>query len=201
MEKLIIINASPRAPKSNSKRYSEIFMQKCRRTTEYYALKHDNHKMICSEIEHCSDILFVFPLYADSLPVSLIKFLKSLIKYPPKNKPVISIMINCGFLEPRQNCIAEKQMRLFAEQNGYKFGAAMKIGSGEAILDTIFAPIANMYIHFFAASMAKQRYRNMSFTMPVTKKTFLKESTKYWLEMAKKNNITEEDMRKMKIED
>ena len=46
-----------------------------------------------------SDMLLVFPLYADGIPATLLNFLKSLENNLPDKKPVISVIINCGFLE------------------------------------------------------------------------------------------------------
>ena len=138
MGKVMIINASPRAPKSNSKQYAQLFLEHCRLDTEYCEVKKSNHLALCQMIENCSDIVFVFPLYADSIPVTLLNFLKTLQETASSKKPTISVMINCGFIEPYQNDIAVKMLQLFARKNGYPFGSAFKIGSGEAILTTPF---------------------------------------------------------------
>ena len=77
MGKVMIINASPRAPKSNSKQYAQLFSKYCHSDTEYYEVKKSNHLALCPMIENFSDIVFVFPLYADSIPVTLLNFLKN----------------------------------------------------------------------------------------------------------------------------
>lgn len=82
--------------------------------------------------------LFVFPLYADSIPVTLLNFLKTMEVNPPQKRPVISVVINCGFMEPQQNDIAIKMLQLYCKKNNYPFGSVLKIGSGEAILNTPF---------------------------------------------------------------
>lgn len=69
-------------------------------------------------MEDCSDLLLVFPLYADGLPSPLMGFLQELEKDPPHNRPVISILINCGFLEPEQNDTAIRILRRFARRTG-----------------------------------------------------------------------------------
>ena len=53
-------------------------------------------------------MLLVFPLYADGIPATLLNFLKSLENNLPDKKPVISVIINCGFLEYTQNDLAVK---------------------------------------------------------------------------------------------
>ena len=120
MEKILILNGSPRAPKSNSKLYAGLFSDYCPRPTDYAAITRNNHLELCAQMEKYTDVLLVFPLYADALPVGLLNFLKSLEKHPPRKKPVISVLINCGFLEAHQNDIAIRMLRLFCRNNGYE---------------------------------------------------------------------------------
>ena len=89
-------------------------------------------------MERFSDVLFVFPLYVDGIPVTLLNFLKALENSPPQHKPVVSVLINCGFLEPEQNSIAVKMIQLYCRNYGYPIGSVLKIGGGEAILTTPF---------------------------------------------------------------
>lgn len=65
MVKTIVINGSPRAPKSNSKLYAEIFQKYYAGEIIAFNINKKNHSEICNHMEGCSDILFVFPLYAD----------------------------------------------------------------------------------------------------------------------------------------
>ena len=107
----MIINGSPRAPKSNSRRYAEIFARYCPVETDYFNLTKRNHRELCELMGRYTDVLFVFPLYADALPVGFLEFLKVLEANPPVRRPVISILINCGFLEYTQNEIAMQMLR------------------------------------------------------------------------------------------
>ena len=93
----MIINGSPRAPKSNSKKYSEIFMRYSQQPCDYFNISSSNHTELIPQMSNYTDILLVFPLYADSLPVGLLNFLKHLEENSPLHKPTISILINCGF--------------------------------------------------------------------------------------------------------
>ena len=97
MGKIMILNGSPRAPKSNSKKYSEIFMKYSRLQCDYFNITKSNHLKLIAEMEKYSDVIIVFPLYGDSLPVGLLNFLKNLENNLPMQRPVISILINCGF--------------------------------------------------------------------------------------------------------
>ncbi len=200
MENIIILNASPRAPKSNSKTYAQIFQRYSKLQTEYFNINKLNHIEICNKIEQFSHILFVFPLYADSIPVTLLNFLKTLENNSPKNKPVISVLINCGFIEPEQNDTAVRIMQIFCKQNGYAFGSVLKIGSGEAILETPFRFFVSRKIKKFASSLKNKNYGVFKTTMPISKNTFVKASTNYWINYGRKNGISKEEMQTMKIE-
>lgn len=196
----MIINASPRAPRSNSRIYSGLFSSYCQAETEYFELKKSNHPELCEKMNGYSDLLFVFPLYADSLPVTLLNFLKTLEKNLPLQKPTVSVMINCGFIEPYQNDIAVEMLQLYCRANGFPFGSVLKIGSGEAILNTPFRFFLKRKIRKLAGSIVSGKHRIFSATMPISKKMFLRASSVYWENYGKKNGITKEQMETMKIE-
>lgn len=200
MANILILNGSPRAPRSNSKRYAELFCKYCSAKTAYFNLSPNNHVEICEKLSNFSDVLLVFPLYADALPVSLLDFLKTLEQHPPKQKPVVSVLINCGFMEYQQNDIAVRMVELFCKQNGYRMGSVLKIGSGEAILDTPFGGLAARKIKRLAASIVNRTYQTMHITMPLTKRMFVRASTTYWVNYGKKNGVTREQMQTMQIE-
>lgn len=200
MVNILVLNGSPRAPRSNSKRYAELFCKDCTAQTQYCNLSPSNHVEICEKLSDFSDVLLVFPLYADALPVSLLNFLKVLEQYPPKQKPVVSVLINCGFIEHQQNDIAVRMIELFCKQNGYRFGSVLKIGSGEAILDTPFAGLAARKIKRLATSIVNAKYQTLHITMPLTKRMFVRASTTYWVNYGKKNGVTRGQMQTMQIE-
>ena len=196
----MIINGSPRAPKSNSKRYAQIFMKYCDAETSYFNLTKGNHKELCTEMENYTDILFVFPLYADALPSGFLEFLKTLENNPPAHMPTISILINCGFLEHEQNETAIRMMQLFCKKNGYTVGSVLMLGSGEAILDTPFSFIARKNIRKLAKSIGTRKYTKISATMPLTKQLFKLAATVYWTQYGKKFGTTKKQMQTMSIE-
>lgn len=200
MGKVMILNGSPRAPKSNSKLYSSIFMEKCKSETEYFHITKSNHDELCDKMKDFSDVLLVFPLYADGVPVTLLNFLKVLENKMPKKALVISVLINCGFLEYQQNDLAVQMIALFCRKNHCHFGAVLKIGSGEAILSTPFRMLVVRKIKQFANSICSKKYRELHITMPIPSQVFIRASTRYWINYGKKNGITEEQMRTMDIE-
>lgn len=107
MGKVLILNGSPRAPKSNSRRYAEIFSTACKLPSDCFNILKTNHAALCQKMSEYSDVLLVFPLYADSLPVGLLNFLKYLEANPPERKPVVSVLINLRFsgIPPKRYCL------------------------------------------------------------------------------------------------
>ncbi|MGU8462003.1 hypothetical protein ACV3NZ_07630 [Clostridium perfringens] len=200
MGKVIIINGSPRAPRSNSKEYGEIFSSYYKGQADTFNITKNNRKEICSKIGEYTDILLVFPLYADALPVTVLNFLKVLEENPPKNKPKVSVIINCGFIEPEQNNVCIDMVKLFCKQNTYEFNSVLSIGGGEAILGTPFKIFVKWKIKKLAKSIYNNTVENLSVTMPISKNMYLKASTNYWINYGKRNGITKSQMETMKIE-
>ena len=200
MEKIMIINGSPRAPRSNSRQYAGLFSRFCQGKTDYFAISRSNHLKLCRAMEEYSDVLLVFPLYADSIPVTLLNFLKTLENHMPSQRPVISVIINCGFMEPRQNDIAIEMLRFYCKRCGFPFGSVLKIGSGEAILSTPFRILLNAKMKKTATSILSGKYGVFQTTMPIPKRLFLRASTVYWENYGKRNGITKKEMSTMEIE-
>lgn len=200
MGRVMMINGSPRAPKSNSKKYAEMFAKACPEQTAYYAVTKSNHVELCQSMADFFDVLLVFPLYADGIPVTLMCFLDTLEQYAPAHRPRISVLINCGFLEPEQNNIAVDMLRLYCKRNGFPFGSVLQIGSGEAILSTPFRIFVRPKIKKLAAAVAAGQEQTWTVTMPISKRMFLRASTTYWTNYGKRNGVTKEQMATMQIE-
>lgn len=200
MAGILILNGSPRAPRSNSKRYAALFMNRCKVQCEYQNITRTNHAALCEKMNEVSDVLLVFPLYADGLPVTLLDFLKTLETCPPERKPVISMLINCGFFEYHQNDIAVRMVELFCRQNGYRFGSVLKIASGEAILDTPFCGLVKRKLEQLAAAIVQGKARVLHVSMSLTRGMFVRASTRYWVSYGKKNGVSREQMAVMEIE-
>lgn len=200
MAELMIVNGSPRAPRSHSKRYAELFSASYPGSTIYENITPNNHQDLCDRMGEVSRLLVVFPLYADAIPVPLLNFLKFLEAHPPRQKPTVSVLINCGFLEPEQNEVAVRMMRFFCRKNQYPFGSVLMIGSGEAILDTPFRVLAAGKIRRFAHSVALGDPRTFQITMPLPKGLFVRAAGSYWEQYGKKYGTSKEQMQTMQIE-
>lgn len=200
MGKVMILNGSPRAPKSNSKKYSEIFMKYSRLQCDYFNITKTNHLKLIAKMENYSDVIIACPLYADSLPVGLLNFLKNLENNLPAQRPVISILINCGFLEYEQNCVAVSMIRYFCRLNNFPIGSTLMLGSGEAILDTPFRYIAVRAIKRLSESVNKGNYKDITATMPLPKWLFKMAARSYWISYGKRFGVTEKEMQRLEIE-
>lgn len=196
----MLINGSPRAPHSNSKRYAEYFQKKSKLPTKYINISKYNHSEIINELSNSTDVVFVFPLYVDGIPSTLLNFLKTLEKSTVTKKAVISVLVNCGFIEHQQNDVAIEMIKIFCNQHGYEFGSVLSIGGGQAVLDTPFKRLAYRKIGIFTKSICEKKYKKIEFTMPMTKRMYITASTKYWIKYGFKNGVTKEQMAIMDIE-
>ena len=152
-------------------------------------------------VEQASDLLLVFPLYADGVPAVFLRFLKELEKHTEATRSLsVHVLINCGFLEPEQNTAALEIIRLFCKKNGFTVGSTLQIGSGEAILTTPFAFLERRKIRQFAAAVRTGRHKALKTTMPLPKQSFIKASTKFRLSRGAQNGVSKEQMETMEIE-
>lgn len=200
MERILILNGSPRAPRSNSKHYAGLFARYSPRPTDYAEIRRNNHAQLAARMTEYGDVALVFPLYADALPVTLLDFLKSLEAASLGHRPTISVLVNCGFQEYRQNETAVRMVRLFCRRNGYAFGSVLMLGSGEAILESPFRFLAVRKVKRFARSVAEGRAEVLHTTMPLPKRLFVMASTRYWIQYGRQFGVTREQMQTPEIE-
>ncbi len=201
MGKLLIVNGSSRAPRSNSKKYAEIFTRIWPQKADSYSVIMEKQETICSQIGQYEHILFVFPLYTDAIPAILIPFLKCLEKAPFSPNTKIHLIINCGFLEPEQNDVAVSMLDCFCEKHRLTVGMKLRIATGEAILSTPFSVLVKRKIKKFVKGILNDRRETLTAVMPLSKNMFLKASSKYWINYGKKFDTDEAKMRCLKIED
>ncbi len=200
MGNVLIINGSPRAVKSNSKQYAQLLVGYLSQPSKTMAITHRNHQKICDEMQECDDVVFVFPLYADSIPATLLQFLKYYEKYETKHTPRVHVIVNCGFIESMQNNVCLEMMKIFCQKNKLPIGSTLSIGSGEAILGTPFKVFVKLALYRFARALMKQRPKQYAVSMPLTKKIFIRASTNYWIKYGKQYGVSKAEMETMLIE-
>lgn len=200
MGKLMIVNGSPRAPKSNSKQYIQAFLSAWSGEYAQYSVLQRQHTTCLEQLKECSDLLLVFPLYTDGLPSGLMEFLKAALEHISATPLTVHVMINCGFREPHQNDVAVDMIRLFCKRGGYKLGGVLRMGCGEAFPTTPFMGMACRKIQKLARSIQKCRPAQLSITMPLTKGLFLRAANRYWLTRGTQFGNTQAQMATMEIE-
>ncbi|MGL5540196.1 MAG: hypothetical protein ACRDBX_01045 [Erysipelotrichaceae bacterium] len=199
MEQTVMLNASPRLQKSNSLRYAHLLNQAGLKA-EIMTLTKQNHQAVCDQIAQASNVVLVFPLYADGIPASLLRFLTYWQNQQQEHKPLVHVVINCGFIEPMQNEVCLKMMALFCKQSGLTLGSTLSIGGGEAILDTPFSFLVKRKMRQLARAIHSQQHVALHVSMPLTKRGFVKASTGYWLRYGKRYNVDHAQMQTMHIE-
>ena len=127
--KTIIINASPKSKNSNTENFLKHLISRLpEKETKVYKL----NELKTEEIQNCSSLVFAFPLYVDSLPSELLKFLCLLEKVKFENKDImIFAVVNNGFFEGEQNHIALDIIKNWCNKVGLKWGQGIGIGAGE----------------------------------------------------------------------
>ena len=123
------INCSPKLKNSNSEYFINLI--KNNKDTINYIYK-DNIKNIKENIKNSNNIIFVYPLYIDTIPSKLIEIIENL-DSNLLNKKNCYIICNCGFLEPSHNNLSIKAMENWIAKNNGIFMGYLSIGSGEII--------------------------------------------------------------------
>lgn len=87
------------------------------------------------EIIKCDAIVFVFPLYVDSIPSHFLRNLVKLEDYIKKNKVNnkevnVYTIVNNGFFEGKQNCLALDSIKYFCNHTKLRFMQGIGVGGG-----------------------------------------------------------------------
>jgi hypothetical protein len=144
-KKALLLIGSPRGPKSISE-YLGIYLSRklqekgieTEKVRLYPSMKSDEEKEhLCSSLDRSDILILAFPLYVDSLPSSVTKFLEIIsehrksIKSPRKHQFVA--VANNGFPEAHQNDTALAICRRFARETGMEWAGSLSVGGGEGI--------------------------------------------------------------------
>lgn len=134
--KICIINGSPKAGQSTSGLLIGYLMPfiKGNETVIYNVCTKDFSKSQFSQIWDIEVLIFVFPLYIDSINSQLLRFLIELQKNGFENKNInVYCIINNGFYEGCQNHIAADIMKNWCKAAGLIYGQTLGIGAGEML--------------------------------------------------------------------
>ena len=133
MEKTVLINCSPKKRLSVSG-----FIMKCaglmiRGRKEYCQLRTPaDRKVILNALKTAGKVVFVTPLYVDSVPSHMLPFMKEMEKFCRENSLYLKVYViaNNGFIEGKQNEPLMRVMENFCTRAGLTWCGGVGIGGG-----------------------------------------------------------------------
>lgn len=158
-------------------------------------------KLFLDAIVKGSNVIISFPLYADAVPAHLLDFMK---KIEEKTKDVVAfgaihIIVNNGFFEPEQNCIAIKIIENWCKKCGFKMGRAMGVGGsgmiqcmpmGKGLLKKVGECIKE-----FAKSIKEEEKGDILYTKPTfIRGLYIMSANSVFKAMGKKNGLSKKQM-------
>lgn len=140
----LLLVGSPKGPSSNSYSIGRYMLERlCEAgwTTDldfiYQATRDDSRMRNAVEKMDASDLVILsFPLYVDSLPTQMIKFLEQVDAQGRKlegMKQRLTAVCQSGFPESHQNDCALGMCRIFALESGFEWAGGLAVGGGSAI--------------------------------------------------------------------
>lgn len=168
-----VINCSPKY-KSNSSSFIKRLVSKLKDNYQIIHLYHEEIKDVINKIDKSNVIVFVFPLYVDTVPSRLVRLMEQNIDF--HNKYIYSIS-NCGFLEKINNDVAIKIIENWCLHCNGNFMGSFKIGAGEVIgndnfLSHILSPLYKVKMMLFSKRINKLRKVTLSTQIILSKRMF-----------------------------
>ena len=133
MEKTVLINCSPKQKLSVSG-----FLMKCagvmiRGRKEYLQLRTPaDRKAILGALKDAGKVVFVTPLYVDSVPSHMLPFMREMEAFCRENglRLKVYVIANNGFIEGKQNEPLMRVMENFCVRSGLEWCGGIGIGGG-----------------------------------------------------------------------
>lgn len=172
--KLSIVNGSPRGQKSNSKRITGWLTQNAISNTdviveEIFLSQHQKHDIYIKQLKDSDYILFIFPLYVDSMPAVVKTFFEKLelSKEFFKDKST-AFILHSGFPEAIHSRVLEKLVKYFSTKimEMHCHGVVIMGGSEslQAAPDQVFSKKIVVYKRIYEAIINKADFTNDDLT-------------------------------------
>lgn len=132
---IVFINGSPKPGNSTSEYIIGLLVRQVAdgNITRVYNISKDNLKeKQFKRIQDCDVLVLAFPLYVDSIPSHMLRFLAKLEDMGGFSKnTMVYCFLNNGFFEGSQNDIAVSQIKNWCNKSGLSWG--MACGAGEML--------------------------------------------------------------------
>lgn len=220
MKKVYLINGSPRGKNSASQYFiNEVckLLNEEKVETEKRSIvdfrKSIDIEDIYTEAINSDNIIFTFPLYADSLPSTVIEFLvefENFIKSKEnfmdgRRLPRVYAIVNCGFFESEQNKYAIQIIKNFCDKVHFTWRFGIGVGAGEFMRETQNnIPLnSNLKQNIYSALQSMKEdiennveiSKNNIFESPKFPKSLYKfMGNRGWIKMGKLNKITKKGL-------
>lgn len=120
MMKLAIVNGSPRGTHGNSKKITDWITRNTINQpevtiNEYYLAHHKEHELYITQLKDSQYILFIFPLYVDSMPAVVKAFFEKLAQQKESFKgKSVAFILHSGFPEALHSRLLERYVKYFS---------------------------------------------------------------------------------------
>ena len=142
MRKVIFLNGSPKKRKAVTEKLINKVKENLNNRVEsetVYIYETEFSEELFEMIDGADAAVMAQPLYVDCLPARVLEFMKAYGDFAKNREPSgtgLYFIINCGFMENRQNDTAIRILELYAEKTGFDFRGGVSVGSGAIILNT-----------------------------------------------------------------
>lgn len=100
------------------------------------ALKHDDGQALAATAGRSELLILAFPLYVDSLPAAVIRFLERLVLVRPDagaEPSRLAVIVNCGFPGVYHNRLALEVCEQFCRESAWRWAGGLAMGGGEVV--------------------------------------------------------------------
>ena len=131
--KTVFINGSPKKRFSASGYLGKLQSIFIRGEKVFLRLRtKSDHKKIFEQINNADNVIFLIPLYVDSVPSHIVSFLREMERFCKEHKMELKIyaIANNGFIEGRQNATMFRVMENFCTRSDLQWCGGIGIGGG-----------------------------------------------------------------------
>lgn len=209
---IMMIDCSPKITESNSGYFLDILSKFIdeKDISKYKLVKNQGYENIINNILNVEILVIAFPIYVDSIPSHLLRFLTFIEEeFKGQLKDIkVYVVANCGFYEGIQNKVALNIMKCWCKTMNLNWGQGIGIGSGEMMGGLKNIPIdkgPNKSLGNALKILANNINSNESgediYTNPTgfPRLAFKLAANRTWVINAKRNGVTKKELDKCMV--